>query len=419
MESEPRRPLPPWAKSLVVTGAVLLVGLPLILWLRRSADQAWASMQDRTRAMFEEAKSRSGARPVLSGTAEPGNAWTDYTAALDDIESIKSDASKLSLFVYRQKGADPAAARALVDSKPLALEHLRRGAHRAEGNFAYEWNEGLRRRQIRPTCGTLSTLALARARFLQEEGRHRDAADLVLDVLQFGSDLRRNSMMLGDSYGASIVSGGLDELKDIVLARKLTAKELSELDRSLDLLDAHWPDFAVSLRNESMLVRTILASEDPESIVGKDISPLKAWRYGFSVKRMAADAARQIEAFVDRSIRHQALPWKERVVAQSQLQREILSTKYIFVMLGQTGVSVYHVEHVARVKLRLVRAMVHYLATGRFATLGDPYGDTLKHAVYGDKVRIWSVGRDGDDHQGKGSWKPELTPLDVVLELPK
>jgi hypothetical protein len=57
----------------------------------------------------------------------------------------------------------------------------------------------------------------------------------------------------------------------------------------------------------------------------------------------------------------------------------------------------------------------HYLATGAFVELKDPFGASLRHSDPGLPLKIWSVGRDGVDQGGLGDWSSESR--DLVLEL--
>jgi hypothetical protein len=69
-----------------------------------------------------------------------------------------------------------------------------------------------------------------------------------------------------------------------------------------------------------------------------------------------------------------------------------------------------------RTQLRLLRAAAQYRATGEMPELADPFGVKLLSSTQGQKIKVWSVGRDRVDDGGKGGWKPQAGP-DIVLEF--
>ena len=60
---------------------------------------------------------------------------------------------------------------------------------------------------------------------------------------------------------------------------------------------------------------------------------------------------------------------------------------------------------------------MEYTLTGNVPDLEDPFGDTLRHAPSEDRLRIWSLGRDGQDNGGEGEWIP-IEP-EIVIEIPR
>jgi len=419
---EPPRAIPRWVKALILMVTLVGVGVGTATCLRTSAGRAWTSMQVKTRALDAEAKARPAARPVLRGTPEPGNAWTDYDLALNDLAAHKNEVSRITEFVSRDPKVDRAAVDRFLASKTGAIDNLRRGARRAEGAYPYDWDLGPGR--LKPSIqlsNGLARLAVAQARVLHEAGRTREAADLLLDLLQFGGDHRRNMPVQGDAIGASLCGLAIDELKDLLLSGKLKADDLSDLAGPLEILDRDWPDYATSLRNEATVMLVALGTEDFKFLGGDPaMNVLRAWQHGFSMRRMAADAADEIVRYTERAIGHEALPWIERLKAQEELKRDVERAANLFVKLVQPGVGRFgSYERSPRAKLRLLRFAIHYMMTGGMADLDDPFGSKLRHQEVDGKLRIWSLGRDGVDQDGVGDWKRDVPPADIILEIPK
>jgi hypothetical protein len=419
MEPPPPRHLPPWAKALILMVSVTAIGLGLVAWVRSSAKKAWSEMTERTRARVEEARSRPGSRPVLSGTPQPGNAWDDYQIALKDLEELKDKSSLLALFVSGDPRTDVAAAEQLIASKTETLDHLRRGARRTEANYPYDWNRGFAGgRPLHQASYVLGNLAVAHARQRHAGGRSREAVDLLLDLVQFGSDYRRNATMIGDVIGSSLCALAAHELRDILLSRRLVADDLRELARQLEIVDRGWADTAISIRNESHFVRLELQREDLLFLGGDKFNALKAWRHGFSVRKMIADAVAQIDFYTDWAIRSESLPWVERLRAQEEIRRSAQNSTNFLVKILQPGVARYGtLERSTRARLRMLRAAAHFLASGEFLDLDDPFGTKLRRSEEGGRIRIWSLGLDGVDQNGNGEWKRDGG--DIVLEFAK
>lgn len=420
MEPPPPRHLPPWAKALILMVSVTAIGLGLVAWVRSSAKRAWSEMTERTRVLVEEARSRPGTRPVLSGTPQPGNAWDDYQIALKDLQDIKGKASLLQLYVAGDPRTNMAAAEELITSKTGTLDHLHRGARRMEASFPYDWDPGRGMRPDHQASNALAHLVVAHARRRHAGGRSREAVDLLMDLVQFGSDYRRNATMSGDTIGSSLCALAAHELRDIFLSRRLVADDLRELVRQLEIVDRAWADPTISIRNESIFTRNVFQREDLAYLGGGASNALKAWRHGFSVRKLIADAFAKVDFYTEWAIRIESLPWLERLRAQEELRRSTQDASNYFVKMLQPGVAKYGtLERSTRARLRMLRTASHYLASGEFLELDDPFGTKLRHADDDRMIRIWSLGLDGVDQNGNGEWKREVPASDILLEFAK
>jgi hypothetical protein len=402
-------PMPRWAKALVITTVGLAVCLSLLLWQRSVTRRAWTSMQSRSKSALEEAKSRPGARSVLRGTPVPGNAWTDYLQA-DALLSPNSQRNPwVVAFLQNSPKLDRADVIAYLESVRPVLDMLRNGARRAEASYPYDWDKSPG--TMKPTTGMLAYVGAAHARLLVAEGRLREAADLLLDVIQFGSDCRRNAAIFGDHVGAAACVAAFDELKSIVVSRRLSPEDLADLDRALEIADREWPDPRISMRNEMLVYRRALGSDDLSWFGQISLLPLKAWRYGFSVRRMAAAAVEEVETLNERAIKALDLPWNERRAFYEQMNRELMATSNMFVRFAPAPIRSASYQETVRAKLRLLRAAVGFLRTGTVPELDDPFGTRIRHSP----GKIWSVSKDGRDENGAGSW--EADGRDIVLEI--
>jgi hypothetical protein len=65
--------------------------------------------------------------------------------------------------------------------------------------------------------------------------------------------------------------------------------------------------------------------------------------------------------------------------------------------------------------IRLVRTAAIFHASGEIPAIADPFGDKLRFKRENGKTKIWSLGRDGTDQNGSGTWE-ESSP-DIVLEI--
>jgi hypothetical protein len=61
----------------------------------------------------------------------------------------------------------------------------------------------------------------------------------------------------------------------------------------------------------------------------------------------------------------------------------------------------------------------HYRATGEVLELEDPLGAKMRTVKTGGTLQIWSVGSNGVDDGGAGTFKPQAgkAQSDIVLEV--
>jgi hypothetical protein len=400
--------------------AVLL--LAYALYIQSVASRRWADMQ---RSM-QDLRSRSdllyGPRPVLRGTAVPGSAWEEYSPALATVKS--APASVLREYVARSPKSDRKKLDAALATHGSALDGLQKGAMRADGSFRMKWEEGFRA-DIPGLLQSqnLANLAACRSRLLLEEGKSREAAELLLDTCQFARDLGHNQLLISEMISIAIYGIALDELRDLILHAPLSNADLMEIARELEILDASFPKNGHSMMNEAMTVGYgFLKAEGSVRELeswgdGRMDWDYYLWRAVFPQRLISADAYFVELEYMKRFAEADGQSWAVSEMVGLKTQGEIAKLRNPIARLlipGLTGAN--RVGREKRAQLRLLRAAAQYRATGEIPELDDPFGAKLFSSVQGRKLKVWSVGRDRVDSGGKGDWSPSAGP-DIVLEF--
>ena len=204
----------------------------------------WTTMKKRVGELQAEAQSRNLPRSVLRGQPIPGSAWAEYNIALRDALTWTEDPNGRALSQFLN--GDPETDRALVDrmlaAHAGALDHLRLGAQREDGQFPYKWEHGPQMELPGLAASRLvSSLALVQARKSLESGRTQEATDLLLDTLMFARDLGSNGPLLSALIGDAVYVRTFDELRNLLLSGKLTSAQLAELEMKLAIVDHDFP----------------------------------------------------------------------------------------------------------------------------------------------------------------------------------
>jgi hypothetical protein len=394
--------VPRWAKALLAATILVGGGLTVILWTKSTNARRARDVETRTQAIRRETDERPRLRPVLTGTAEAGNAWPDYALALKEISADRKLQQQFTQLQSHDYTRDREAAERVLAGLPNIFEHLRRGAHREEGRWVDE--------PPLTVCMSLGTVTVTRARLFREEGRDREALDLLTDFLQFAGDIRRNAGRVGDMVGSGLCIVTFWELADLVLAGMLAPTDLAALARSLETFDSSWHDARLSLREDFFELRDAINKEK--------VTPVHAWRYGFSTAALKADAVLILDSLIEESIRSESLPWRETLAAYERLNRKVKESSNRAVRRGLDLAPRCGSQHrTARAKLRILRAAVQVRIDGTVPEFDDPFGAKIRHAREGSSLKLWSVGRDGVDNGGQGAWRNYRESGDIVLEV--
>jgi len=429
MNSTPRR-----RTGWKILGWTALVGVLLVaaavLWIDRVAVRRFEQMRVRVLALHEETLARNTPRPVLRGGPQSGNPWTEYQLAYDAINTFKGDHNRINGYVERNAAVDHDPVAVSIRAHLDVFDHLRRGVQRTTGAFPGRWEDGAEM-PIPPLYQSqvLANMAVCRARFLAEEGKHREAAELLLDAAQFGNDIRRNQILIADMIGRAINLIALSDLRDLVKGVGLRVADFEEIDRELEILDRGYPPFSTCLKNEVLILGFELLKgrglNDPEF----KTTALDSWRYAFSSRILEADAFERLDADMAEASGASGRPWSEAADVFLSLQAKVHSANNPILDYFEGSTFATNRDYRRAVVItRLLRTAARYRASGEILELEDPFGTRLLHSEKGGRLKIWSVGENGvDDGGDNGGWlqwtRPPgnsgLTVKDIVLEVPR
>jgi hypothetical protein len=404
----------------VIVAAVLILIGGVAFWINAVAVAKFERLERDVKALHEELLRRETSRPPRPGPVLPGNAWTDYEQALKAVRADKS-LEAVDLFLRRSGIADPAKARERVAAHAATLDLLKSGARRERGDLGISWE----RAPSIPQADVyflvrLGILAAARARFLVEEGKSREAAELLLDGCQLARDVGANSIGILSMVSTAIYDRQLDGLRDLILSDAMSKEDLVLLGAGLEAADRSFPGDELTPQNEVLFtgytLLNVASSPDLGASSGVAVSRPKLWRSGFSVRLAFASAFEEVRALCERASGSESLTWVQARVVLGAVDREAAASRNPVVPDEVPRfLSIAQEARVRRAQLRLLRAAVAWRETRAFPELDDPFGTTLLQAEKDGVIRVWSVGRDGFTHGGVGSWKSEVGK-DLLLE---
>jgi len=403
----PRR-LATWKILGIVAAVLAVVLLATLLWIRSVTADRWARLEAELKVQAAAERARDAHRPVLRGTAVPGNAWDDYRLVVAELQKLPGK-GKLSELVQRAPNADPSAGVAALAQGGRALDLLARGASKESSRLGFDWEKGTSAGL--PGLGDMNaavSLAVLKARALADEGRGRDAAAVLLDAAQFGRDVADDGPLIMGMIGMAMLMQAMDGIRELMPTAN--AETLADLERGLSVLDGGTPTYAACLRREHLAMAWTL-------ILGNaDLPGSGGGGWGFGLQLVCLNSYSQNREFLERSASASERGWSESLSVTKAINDEVQKswnpmTKMIFPGLGSTE-KVFR-ERLAQ--LRLLRVAVQWRRTAEVPGLDDPFGGKLHAAPTADGLKLWSVGPDGVDHGGKGEWKATPGP-DIVLE---
>jgi hypothetical protein len=388
---------------LVFAGVIISVFALSAWYVHVVASAKWTALRERVLKVYSDAKARERTRPVLRGEPLPGNAWDDYSVALPPADRDIYDLGRLDWKF--EETITITRAEIILSKYQAALDHLRTGVRRTEGRFPYVWEEGDYRITPRDLGGLLALriLATTQARLLHAKGADRDAALLLLDLLQFNRDCVENGTDLSQEY-----ISGWGELRDLLTSGKLLSQDAKEISRELEILEGAWPRHGDLLLNwNAWLSRKELDGETEPKLWrsrfgGPSVSIFSLWRYGFSQRIAVADAQGQIQEWFSKIAGLEDGSWSEEHDTAEKLRAEMDRARNPIVQRFRP--EIYPTSSVwswwrrsAMAKLRAFRIAAEYLGTGRILDLEDPFGGRMDCEVSGGMLRIAATAEVGKD----------------------
>jgi hypothetical protein len=309
------------------------------------------------------------------------------------------------MLATRDPKGDPEFGRTMLATHAKALEGLRQGAARSSCRYPYDWESGPNM-QMPSLLATqsMANLAVLHARALAESGKPREAAGALLDLLQMGRDVGHDGVVICEMIGAALLQLGLKEARDLMLADKLDADALRDLDAGLAVLDGSFPNHGRVLSNEAIYSSMMLREQAAAANV--------------FVRLLFTEAFDHIVPLMEGAAKAETLPWAELKARRAVLEQESKAamnplTKTMLPGLGGTTEVTRH----RLVQLRTLRMAIRQKIGGEPLELDDPFGGKLKTSGSGATLKIWSVGPDGVDDGGDGPW--DTKGKDIVLDLGK
>jgi hypothetical protein len=319
--------------------------------------------------------------------------------------------------------ADRARAQAAVHLHAPVIEALRRGVSRPLARRRIDWEKGLPGLYCAYTVGNLAT---CQARFLLEAGQSREAAELLLDTVQFGLDLVRAGDLWDARVGMSVLGVALGELRGLLVSGQLNQGDYLESARELEVLDRGYPQTGEVHVNDAMawgfvFLRTGSIETYLKELEYKD-RKLPTWRSGFSDRILMADDLLSELAAMRRKQEATDQTWSVAWEVQSGADRELEGSKNPLVRLmneqfsGRNQAKPRDLFRERRAQPRLLRMAAQFRATGGISAQDDPFGGKMKSTRVDGGVRVWSIGPDGTDDGGVGEWNPGAGK-DIVLDV--
>src|SRR5688500_3118349 len=228
----------------VVFGAMIITSLGLLALFHLTVERRWQSMEQRVLAPRDEADHGPAQRPAFRGRPAPGDAREDYKAAIGAAESFSFSDYRPDSMPLNSEGANgPLPEPDFQRTLEPVIAALKRGAARETfqralgldlrpGEEEHDYNYDVVR------------IAACRARYLGQQGRRREAAELLLDACRFGTDIGEPHLLLPP----------LTSLSDLIQEEGLLQGDAAGIARELVLLEAELPGRCTEARWKLLLM---------------------------------------------------------------------------------------------------------------------------------------------------------------------
>lgn len=372
----------------VVFGAMILVGLGLLALFHVTVERRWQTMEQRCLELRAELLGGPAPRRALRGRPTPGDSREDYKAAIKAAEAFSFPdyrADSMPLIPMGTRDLQPEAE--FQQSLEPVIAPLKRGAARE----TFQRAMGL---DLRPGEEEIDypydvvRIAACRARYLAQQGRRREAAELLLDGCRFGTDLGEPHLLLPS----------LTALSDLLQDEALAGSDAAEIARELVLLEAELPRRCTEARWMLLLMGSEFIKSD-----GKDQTSLVSWGapetpvewyFGWSLRLLLADGFLGADRICRGVERRDDWGWTEACAAWTAPPRtprtvrdnpipDRFEFRYIPFDLHYREITA---------KVRVLQVASHHRATGEILALQDPFGSVIQTRKTGSRMRIWSAG---------------------------
>ncbi|MBI3855314.1 MAG: hypothetical protein HY293_06450, partial [Planctomycetes bacterium] len=275
-----------------------------------------------------------------------------------------------------------------------------------------EWKEGALDLPSRYGTAVVARLAVCQARFLADRGRPREAVELLVDCCRFAGDLDHVEDMEPE----------FRELNALIETGRLSRPDLEELGRELEILDRGFPRRGHRMFLDFIALASLLIKSGgtvTPQLVGLGADPEDAlWRYGFSGRLMKTDAFETTVRALRQLNEADERPWLESRVLLQRIAAELGASSNPIARTAPDEILRSDLAHRGhRAQLRLIRIAARYRATGELLDLEDPFGDKLHSRLGEDALKVWSVGTEGKDHGGIGTFSFDAEGQDLLLEV--
>jgi hypothetical protein len=397
---------------------VVLLAIPFLgaggvwFWIQRTADRKWEEARQRIR---ELSAAFPATLPPLPATEASKELQIHFVAAIREAVRRNSREAEARKLVRSRQGGE-ALDVVLGDAQDF-LDRLHEGARRCAASPA-EFPPGWRGEWDQPTLCFLMNCCVLRARRDRESGGPWNAAETLLDSLQLARFWASSGK--GDNRVDALHSldPSLDELRDILARETLSRDLLLRIDGELEALDA-------ALRSPTSYLLPALARW-AEGLETADLdtqlmheAPYR-WRYLLPTRLMLADAFEFYDRHVRRLLDSEKKSYLDMARNANQLYREREASKNpLLYSDGSVARELDWVGLERAAQFRLLRVAARYRATGEILQLNDPFGRDFIHSRTENRMRFWSLDRDGRDDGGEaGNGRWDRTAKDIVIEVP-
>lgn len=262
-----------WIAVLAIS-AILFLPIFFAVYLHLGVEAILRNHRAEIAFLQEEVPIRTGTRPVLLGPGDAGNAWDLLRPALEvlgDLAPLEAgDYSELRDPDFDWRGA-PGVTPELIEQATPSLEDCRRAMRRSD----LSWT-GPADPDLAAKAGRAGRALCTKAVYAHEAGRGAEAVEWLTTALGVVHDAARTGQR-GTWRSLHVVERWVCQEARLILSNhRLSAKELEDFGRGLDLLRSSRPALGLALRQWSATAREEILEDsygDPYLLRGDENVP--------------------------------------------------------------------------------------------------------------------------------------------------